>query len=122
MEKMTQIEKYTFIADHMAEYPEIVEFCNSRIAQLKARSAKIKEKKAANNELTEIVYNTLDTEEYSSIADIVAAIDDPDVTVAKVTYRLSQLSRAGRVEKEKIAIPAGEDDKSRKVMGYRAVK
>ncbi len=122
MEKMTQIEKYTFIADHMAEYPEIVEFCNSRIAQLEARSAKIKEKKAANNELTEIVYNTLDTEEYSSIADIVAAIDDPDVTVAKVTYRLSQLSRAGRVEKEKIAIPAGEDGKSRKVMGYRAVK
>lgn len=122
MEKMTQIEKYIFIADHMVEYPEIVEFCNSRIAQLEARSAKIKEKKAANNELTEIVYNTLSTEEYSSIADIVAAIDDPDVTVAKVTYRLSQLSRAGRVEKEKIAIPAGEDGKSRKVMGYRAVK
>ena len=122
MEKMTQIDKYLFIADHMREFPEIVEFCDSRIAQLQARSAKVREKRAANDVLTEVVYNALDTEEFTPIADIVAAIDDPDLTVAKVTYRLSQLSKAGRVLKEKIAVPTGEDGKTRKVMGYRAIK
>ena len=59
------------------------------------------------------------TEEFEPIADIAARIEGEDVTVAKVTYRLTQLVKNGEAEKSELTIPGGEGQKSRKVQGYK---
>ena len=82
----------------------------------KARAAKQRE---AGDELREIVFAQLNSDEFTSIADIVKAIDDEAVTSHKVTARLTQLINLHRVEKGEISVTNG--DKTRKVNGYRVI-
>ena len=42
-----------------------------------------------------------------------------DVTVAKVSYRLTQLTKAGKAEKQQITVEGKENQKPRKIMGYK---
>lgn len=123
MEKMTKKEMYGFIAEAMSDNAEVVEFCENEIALLEKKAAKAKEaaakKKAEGDELTDAVYAALSADEFEPIADIAAKIDGPDVTVSKVTYRLTQLVKNGKAEKSEIAVEA--DGKTRKIMGYKAV-
>lgn len=72
---------------------ELVEFIQSRIDLLDKRTSK----KGAD-ELMPIVLAGV-TEEFSTVADIVARIGREDVTARKVTYRLNQLASGGVVEK-----------------------
>lgn len=104
---------------------DLMAFCENEINLLDKKAAKAKEtaakKKAAGDELTDAVAMALSTDKFETIADIAAKIDGPDVTVSKVTYRLTQLVKAGKAEKSEVTIPATETSKARKVCAYRAI-
>ena len=59
------------------------------------------------------------TEEFQTIADIVAQIEGEEITASKVTYRLNALAKNGYAEKADVQIPATEDTKARVVKAYR---
>lgn len=100
-------------------------FAENEIALLDKKAAKAKEraatKKAEGDELTAVVRQVMSTEEFEPIADIAARIEGEDVTVAKVTYRLTQLVKNGEAEKQELTIAGGEGQKARKVQGYKLI-
>ena len=100
-------------------------FAEKEITQLDKKAAKAKEtaakKRAEADELQNAVEAALSDTEFEPIAVIAGRIEGEDVTVSKVTYRLTQLVKAGVAEKQEIAVPTGDGDKKRKIMGYRAV-
>lgn len=123
MKKMTKKEMFNVIINGMADNADVVAFCENEIALIEKKAAKAKEtaakKRAEGDELTEAVFAAL-TDEFAPIAEIAGRIDGPDVTVAKVTYRLTQLVKAGKAVKETIEVPGAEEGvKARKVAGYR---
>lgn len=131
MEKITKREMYEAIIEAVEKgewkvNPEdVIDFCKNEISLLDKKAAKAKEtaakKKAENDTLTDMVYEVL-TDEFQPIADIAAKIDNPDITVAKITYRLRVLVERGMAEKEQVSIPAvSEGSKVRKIMAYRKV-
>ena len=100
-------------------------FAENEIALLDKKAAKAKEraatKKAEGDELTDAVRAAMSTEVFEPIAEIAARIEGEDVTVAKVTYRLTQLVKNGEAEKQELTIPGGEGQKARKVQGYKLI-
>ena len=104
-----------------------IEFCEKEIAALEKKAEKAKEnaakKKAEGDALLETVYDTLSEDEFETIAMIAKRVaeEDPEATVGKVQYRLGALAKDGRAEKSTIVIPATEDTKMRKVVGYRKI-
>lgn len=126
MKKISKREMFEAIKTAMetgetAIHPDlIIEFCEKEIEALDKKAAKAKEtaakKKAEGDELTERVFEAL-TDEFECIACITNKIEDEDVSIAKVQYRLGQLVKAGRAEKEEITIES--DGKKRKAMAYR---
>lgn len=100
-------------------------FAENEIALLDKKAAKAKEraatKKAEGDELTDAVRAAMSTETFEPIAEIAARIEGEDVTVAKVTYRLTQLVKNGEAEKQELTIPGGEGQKARKVQGYKLI-
>ena len=138
MEKITKREMFEAIkglaesgALHMADFNEaisdeaVADFCANEIALLDKKAAKAKEraatKKAEGDELTGAVRAAMSTEDFEPIADIAARIEGEDVTVAKVTYRLTQLVKNGEAEKQELTIPGAEGQKARKVQGYKLI-
>ena len=101
---------------------ELVAYCENEIELLDKEAAKAKEtaakKKAENDELTDVIASLL-TDELQTTADITAQIDDEDVTVHKVSYRLTQLTKAERAIKEEVSIPGKDGAKARKIAAYR---
>ena len=101
------------------------EFAENEIALLDKKAIKAKEraatKRAEGDELTGAVRAAMSTEEFEPIADIAARIEGEDVTVAKVTYRLTQLVKNGEAEKTELTIPGAEGQKARKVQGYKLI-
>ena len=100
---------------------DLVDFCTNEIALLDKKAAKAKEtaakKKAESDELTDTIAALL-TDEYQTIADITAQIDDEDVTVHKTSYRLTQLAKSGVAVKSEVSIPGTNGQKARKVVAY----
>ena len=138
MEKITKREMFEAIkglaesgALHMQDFNEaisdsaVAEFCENEIALLDKKAVKAKEraasKRAEGDELTAVVRQVMSTEEFEPIAEIAARIEGEDVTVAKVTYRLTQLVKNGEAEKTELTIPATEGSKARKVQGYKLI-
>lgn len=140
MEKITKREMFEAIkglaesgALHMFDFNEnisdeaVAEFCANEIDLLDKKAAKAKERAAAKaaegDILTALVRAALTTDEFKSIADVTAMVaeEEPDVTAAKVSYRLSSLVKAGEAEKSEITIPATETSKKRTVNGYRRI-
>ena len=129
MEKITKREMFEAIieaangGEWRFDVNAVVDFCENEIALLDKKAAKAKEtaakKKSAGDELTDAVRVALSEEEFEPIADIAARIEGEDVTVSKITYRLTQLVKNGEAEKSEITIPGGEGIKARKIMGYR---
>ena len=129
MDKITKREMFEAIIEAMETgewkygVDSMREFCQKEIDTLDRRAEKAKiraaEKRAEKDELAEIVFAALTEDEFSPIAAIVAKIDNPDVTVAKVTYRLSQLVKVDRVIKQEITVTDQDGKKTRKIMGYR---
>lgn len=109
-------------------YDGIAEFVNHEVELLEAKAASAAKraaaKRAAGDELREMVLNTLSDTEFMTIDDIVAAIGNPDVTKNKVTARLTQLGEKGLgvVEKTQVTVePSIEGGKSRKVSAYKRI-
>ena len=104
---------------------EIVEFCDNEIALLDKKAIKAKEraaeKRAAGDELTDAVRAAL-TDEFAIIADIAAKVAETygeDATVARVTYRLTQLVKNGEAENGDVKVEGGEGQKTRTIKAYR---
>lgn len=99
-------------------------FAEKEIEHLDNKAAKAKEtaakKRAEADELQGAVAAAL-TADFEPIATIAGRIEGEDVTVSKVTYRLTQLVKNGVAEKQEIAVPTGDGNKTRKIMGYRLV-
>lgn len=104
---------------------EIAEFCDNEIALLDKKAIKAKEraaeKKAAGDELTDAVRAAL-TDEFTIIADIAAKVAETygeDATIARVTYRLTQLVKNGEAENGDVKVEGGEGQKTRTIKAYR---
>lgn len=96
---------------------ELIEFVNKQIEQIENKALKAKERaekvKAEGDALRELVKSYL-TEEYVTADEITSAINDPEVTKAKVVNRLSALIKLNFVEKATL-----KDESNRKVVHYR---
>jgi len=136
VEKMTKKDYFEMIEDlvEMAKDADLgfdsdglVEFCEKEIAALEKKAEEAKEnaakKKAEGDALLETVYDALSEDEFETIAAIAKKVIEMDETasVGKVQYRLGALAKDGRAEKSTIVIPATEDTKMRKVVGYRKI-
>ena len=104
---------------------EVAEFCDNEIALLDKKAIKAKEraaeKRAAGDELTDAVRAAL-TNEFTVIADIAAKVAETygeDATVARVTYRLTQLVKNGEAENGDVKIAATEGQKARTIKAYK---
>ena len=101
----------------------LIEFCDKEIASLDAKAVKAKERQAAKkaeaDALLDAVKATLKENEFQTIADVAAQIEDADATVAKITYRLTKLVEAGVAEKTEVSIAGADGGKARKVKAYR---
>jgi len=98
---------------------DVLAYVDTTIAQLEAKTEKAKEraakKRAEGDELRNKIKDLLTTDDYQTVADIVAQIDDPEITNAKVVARLTALCKTGTAEKTELKI-----DK-RKVKGYKLI-
>lgn len=97
-------------------------FAENEIALLDKKAVKAKEraatKRAEGDELTDAVRAVL-TDELQTTGDIAVKIEGEDVTVAKVSNRLTRLVNAGEAIKEQVTIPGTDGQKSRKIMAYK---
>ena len=126
--KITKREMYEAIIEMVNggemkyDATEFVAFCENEIALLDKKAVKAKEraavKRAEGDELTSAVEAVLG-DEFEVIADIAARVEGEDVTVAKVTYRLGQLVKAGKAEKTEMTIAGKDGQKARKVVAYK---
>lgn len=142
MEKMTKRNVYEALINYaesgemkFSNGDEIVEvtaealaiFAQNEIELLDKKAAKAKEraavKRAEGDELTAAVKTVMNSDNFETIADIAAKVAeiDEDATVAKVTYRLTQLVNNGEAAKSEITIDGGEGQKKRKLMAYKLV-
>lgn len=129
-QKLTKKDKLTAIIATLkgegtdVAVADLVAYCEKEIELLDKKAAKAKEtaakKKAESDELTDVIASLL-TDELQTTADIAAKIEGEDVTVHKVSYRLTQLTKAERAEKTEISIPGKDGQKARKVVAYRRV-
>ena len=129
--KITKRDRYTSIIDILKDVnadADLVAFCEGEIALLDKKSAKAKETAAAKktevDTLTESIKGALGTladGAYATIADVTAMVgaDDEEVTPNKVSYRLSQLVKAGVAESTDVKVPATETSKARTIKAYR---
>lgn len=129
--KITKRDRYASIIDILKDVnadPDLVAFCEGEIGLLDKKSTKAKETAAAKktevDTLTESIKNALGTladDAYATIADVTAMVDagDEEVTPNKVSYRLSQLVKAGVAESTDVKVPATETSKARTIKAYR---
>ena len=129
--KITKRDRYISIIDILKDVnadADLVTFCEGEIALLDKKSAKAKETAAARktevDTLTESIKNALGTladDAYATIANVTAMVDagDEEVTPNKVSYRLSQLVKAGVAESTDVKVPATETSKARTIKAYR---
>ena len=127
MTKITKREYFEAIIEAMEtgeiklDPKAVAEFCRHEIELIDNKNAKAKERAAAKakeaDALEAKVAEAL-TNELTCIADITAKIEDPDVTVSKVQYRLNNLVKSGMARKDEITIPATENSKARKVVAF----
>ena len=131
MTKITKKEMYAAIKEAFEtgackfDKDTVIAFCDKEITALDNKAAKAKERAATKKAEADVLYDqvadTLNTEEFQTIADIAAAVAEvnADATVSKVTYRLTKLVEAGVAEKTDVTIPGGEGVKARKVKAFR---
>lgn len=131
-EKITKKDRYEtaieiFKAANIAEdlREDMIAFAEHEIEILDNKAAKAKEtaqkNKASTDELADVVRGAL-TNDFQTINELVAKIDDPDVTAGKVQYRLRVLVDEGIVEKQDVSIPAATAGaKARKLVAFRLI-
>lgn len=112
--KTTKKEMFVIIKEALADRADVVEFCDKEIAALDKKAEKAKEraakKRAEGDELKDVVKSVL-TDEFQTTADIAEQIEGEDVTVSKITYRLTSLVKEGFAVKEDVAVETSEGKK-----------
>lgn len=117
--KITASVAYTdmIVLAEAAGREDLVDFCNTKIAQLAAKNEKTRErnaqKRAEGDALQATVLSIL-TEEPQTKDDICAAIGDETITPAKVVARMNHLIEAGKAVKETC-----KNSEGKKVVCYR---
>ena len=98
---------------------ELVSFFEHEIENLdkRAERSRAAKKRAEGDPLKDVIKDIL-TDEFQTIADVVAQIEGDDVTTSKVTYRLNSLVTEGFAEKTDYPVSA-EGSKARVVKAYR---
>ena len=101
---------------------EVVAFFENEIGNLDKRAERSRataaKKREAGDALTETVKSIL-TDDFQTIADVVAQIEGEDVTASKVTYRLNALVKEGYAEKADVQIPGVDGAKARVVKAFK---
>lgn len=119
--KVTKVAMFNMIIEalktsNVENVDEMVDFCETQIAQAEAKAEKAKERRDAkrieSDEIRKTVLSCV-TEDWQSVDQITAAVNDPEITKSKVVARLTALVKEGAVEKDQIKI----EDK--KVSAYR---
>lgn len=103
---------------------DIKAFAENEISLLDKKAAKAKENAAKKKDEGDELYNAVRaalTDEFATIADIAAAIEDEDVTISKVIYRLNKLVAAGEAEKADVKVGGEDGKKTRTVKAFRLV-
>lgn len=119
---ITERMVYAGILDGTIDQDVLIQFAEKKLAQLDSRNEKAKqkaaEKRKANDELLETVYNCL-TVEFQTREEIFNRVveSNPDITIGKVGYRLTALVNEERAQKTTISM-AGEEGKTRKITAY----
>lgn len=122
--KMTKRDYYEEIlsilteTDLTDETSALVDFVRNQIDTLDKRAEKAKEraaeKKVEGDELRETVKSVL-TNDFQTVETIVTALDNEEITKAKVIARLTQLVNLGEVEKTDIKDESGKTRKAYKL-------
>ena len=101
---------------------EVGAFFENEIGNLDKRAERSRataaKKREAGDALTETVKGIL-TDDFQTIADIVAQIEGEDVTASKVTYRLNALVKEGYAEKADVQVPGVDGAKARVVKAFK---
>lgn len=132
MKKFTEREILSYIRETYmtgtcpVEAEVILDYVARKEAALDNKAAKAKERAAAKRAESDVLLHQVAdalTGEFAVIADITAAVAavNPDATVARVTNRLSVLTKEGSAEKTQITVPGVDGGKARKVSAYRAI-
>lgn len=102
--------------EDQAQRDELVEFIDKQVETLEKRKAAAAEraaqKKVESDAMTDAILAQIGNE-LITVDEIVAALDDEEVTRNKVTARLSKLVKAGTIVKEAVKVETG------KRMAYR---
>ena len=109
-----------FVLDVSKE--DIVEFCVKEIEALDKKAAKAKERAAEKKSEADALCDKIAAvlgDEFETIADITAKIDDEDATNSKVGYRCNKLVELGVAVKGEVAVPATESSKARKLVAFK---
>lgn len=133
--KITKRDNYTVIAAILkaAEeqgfglpadmtYEGLNEFVNHEIELLDNKAAaaakRAADKKVEGDALREKIYEVL-TDENMTLAQIVAAMGDSNITPQSITPRLTQLVNLGQAVKDSVTVAGVDGGKSRKLSAYR---
>ena len=101
---------------------DIIEFCDKEIEALDKKAAKAKERAAEKKTEADALCDKITAvlgDEFETIADITAKIDDEDATNSKVGYRCNKLVELGIAVKGEVAVPATEGAKARKLVAFK---
>lgn len=118
----TRKEILNGILDGTIDRETLVTFCEKELAALDHKAEKAKEraaaKREAGDELQTIVANVL-TADFASREDITALVKetDPEASVGKVGYRLTQLVANGVAQKAEANVD-GADGKKKRITVY----
>lgn len=123
--RVTEREILNSMIDGTIDPVVMAEYATKKLAQMDKRNESAKKraakKRAEGDALTEEVYNVL-SDDPMSRQDVLEVLQEtyPDLTVGKVSYRLVQLAKEGRILKQEATI-AGDDSKNRRVAIYTKI-
>lgn len=104
-EKLHEIVESAIIEDN--ERKDYLEFIDNEIIALERKAAKAAEraaiKRAKGDDLRELVLSKV-TNELQTAIEITEAINDPEISKAKVAARLTQLVNVGSITKETVKV------------------
>jgi hypothetical protein len=117
---MTKREILNALMDGTLDRETLVAYCEKELASLDKKAEKAKEraaaKREAGDELQNVVAGVL-TADFATREEITAKVNDPEASVGKIGYRLTQLVNAGIAQKAD-DMREGADGKKHKVTVY----
>ena len=128
MEKITKLDNFVTIRDFLAEQgrDDLADVMAHEIDLLDHRATKARERAAAKreevDELTTRIFETLNTDNFMVINDIMNALvaEYPEITPRKIATRLARLHANNSIVKEYVTVPDAEG-KNRKILGYKVI-